>query len=143
MAEPEARMSELQRLWDKIAPPPLDRMCSISNLQGQILVVYANNGAIAAKVRQTAPTLMEKFQKRGVEVTSILVRVQVGFRPPKERPAKRICIGEAGLSSLRQLAFQLEASPLKAALEKMLERQAVEHRASHENQRGENEDQNN
>ncbi|PWB59405.1 MAG: hypothetical protein C3F18_00920 [Nitrosomonadales bacterium] len=138
LAERVAHVSELQHLWETLAPPPLARMCRISGLQDRILVVYASNGAIAAKARQLAPTLLEKFQKRGFEVTSILVRVQASFRPPQERPPKTLRLGAAGAASLRQLAGRLEDSPLKQALEKMLERHAVEDGAPHEDQDGKN-----
>lgn len=138
LAERVARLSELQRLWEKIAPPPLAQMCRISGLQDRILVLYANNGAIAAKVRQLAPTLLEKFQKRGVEVTSILVRVQASYRPPQERPLKRLHIGSVGTACLQQLAGQLGESPLKRALEAMLERHAVEDSTPHEDEGGKN-----
>lgn len=133
-----ARLSELQHAWEMLALPPLARMCRVSGLQDGVLVVYANNGAIAAKVRQLAPTLLEKFQKKGLEVTAILVRVQADFRPPRERPPKTLRLGSAGVASLRQLAGRLEESPLRRAIETMLERHAIEDGASHENQGGKN-----
>ncbi len=136
LAERVARLSELQRLWERLAPPPLAQMCRISGLQDRVLVVYANNGAVAAKVRQLAPTVLEKFQKTGLEVTSILVRVQASYRPPQEKPPKTLRLGAAGASSLRQLAERLDESPLKRALESMLERHAVEDGPSHEDQGG-------
>lgn len=139
LAERVARLSELQRLWESLAPPPLARMCRISGLQDRILVLYANNGAIATKVRQLAPTMLEKFQKRGVEVTAILVRVQADFRLPQKPPAKTLRLGAAGLASLRQLAERLEASPLKQAIEEMLERHAEQDGAPHEDQGGKDE----
>jgi hypothetical protein len=138
LAERVARVSELQRLWENLAPQPLSQLCKVSGLQDRILVVYANNGAIAAKVRQLAPTVLEKFQKRGVEVTAILVRVQASYRPPQERPPKTLRLGSAGFASLRQLAGQLEGSPLKQALEAMLERHAIEDGAAHEDQGSKN-----
>ncbi len=131
-----AHLSELQRLWEKLAPPPLAQMCKISGLQDRVLVLYANNGAIAAKARQLAPTLLEKFQKRGFEVTSILVRVQAGFRPRQEKPPKTLRLGPAGVASFRQLAGELEESPLKQAIEAMLKRHAVEDGSAHEDQGG-------
>ena len=138
LAEGVARLTELQRLWEKLAPPPLAQMCRVSGLQDRILVLYANNGAIAAKARQLAPTLLEKFQKRGLEVTAILVRVQAGFRPSDEKRPKTLRLSSAGMASLSRLAGQLEASPLKRALQVMLERHAVEDGAPHKDQRGKN-----
>ncbi len=118
------RVLELQRQWEKVAPPVLAQACRVSGLQDQVLVLYANNGAIAAKVRQLAPTMLDKFQKRGVEVTAILVRVQARFLAPEQKPIKNLQIGMAGRESLRRLADQLAHSPLKQALERLLERHA-------------------
>lgn len=115
---------ELQRQWERVAPPVLAQACRVSGLRDQVLVLYANNGAIAAKVRQLAPTMLDKFQKRGVEVTAILVRVQAWFLAPEQKPIKNLRIGSAGRESLRQLAERLECSPLKQALERLLERHA-------------------
>lgn len=118
------RVLDLQRQWEKVAPPVLAQACRVSGLQDRVLVLYANNGAIAAKVRQLAPTMLDKFQKRGVEVTAILVRVQARYLMPEQKPIKNLQIGAAGRESLRRLAEQLERSPLKQALERLLERHA-------------------
>jgi hypothetical protein len=114
----------LQRQWESIAPPVLAQACKVSGLKDQVLVLYANNGAIAAKVRQLAPSLLDKLQQRGVEVTAILVRVQARFLVSEQKPIKNLRIGAAGRESLRQLAGKLENSPLKQALERLLERHA-------------------
>lgn len=115
---------ELQRQWERVAPPVLAQACRVSGLQDRVLVLYASNGAIAAKVRQLAPTMLDKFQKRGVEVTAILVRVQARFLVPEQKPIKNLRIGSAGRENLRQLAERLEYSPLRQALERLLERHA-------------------
>lgn len=118
------RVSALQQHWEQVAPSPLAQMCKVSGLQDQVLVLYANNGAMAAKVRQLAPTMLDKLKKRGLEVTAIQVRVQVSFPAPEQKPAKTLQLGPAGRASLSQLAGQLEASPLRQALERLLERHA-------------------
>jgi hypothetical protein len=112
----------LQQHWEQVAPSSLAQMCKVSGLQDQVLVLYANNGAIAAKVRQLAPTMLDKLKKRGLEVTAIQVRVQVSFPLPEQKPVKALQLGSAGMESLRQLAERLEASPLRQALERLLER---------------------
>lgn len=127
---------ELQRLWESLAPSPLAQMCRVSGLQDRILVVYANSGAVAAKVRQLAPTVLEKFQKKGLEVTAILVRVQARYVVQETKPIKTLLLGTAGSASLRRLADQLTASPLKQALERMLERHAEQDDAPHHDQGG-------
>lgn len=116
------RMRTLQQYWEQVAPQPLAETCQVGGARDQVLVLYANNGAIAAKIRQLAPTLLDKFKKNGFEVTAIQVRVQVHRPAPDKKPARRPRIGSVGMASLRQLAERLEASPLRKALERMLER---------------------
>lgn len=131
-----AHLRELQAQWEKHAPPPLAQMCRVSGVQDRILVVYAGNGAIAAKARQLAPTILEKFQKNGLEVTAILVRVQANRPAQYEKPIKTLRLGNAGAQRLRELAGRLAESPLKDALERMLERHAEEDDAPHDDQGG-------
>lgn len=119
------RMLELQQHWEKVAPPALAMTCKAAGLKDRILILYAINGAIAAKALQLAPTMLNKLQKRGVEVTAIQVRVQAPFMSPERKPIKRLRIGTAGRAYLRQLAGRLEDSPLKQALERLLERHAA------------------
>lgn len=124
LAGQAGRVRALQQHWEQVAPPPLAHMCKASGLQDQVLVLYANNGAIAAKVRQLAPTMLDKLKKMGLEVTAIQVRVQVSFPVQEQKPVKSLQLGSAGMESLRQLAERLEASPLRQALERLLERHA-------------------
>jgi hypothetical protein len=118
------RVRLLQQHWEQVAPPPFNLTCKVSGLQDQVLVLYANNGAMAAKVRQLAPTMLDKLKKRGLEVTAIQVRVQAHLLAPERKPIKTLQLGSAGMESLRQLAERLEASPLRQALERLLERHA-------------------
>lgn len=132
-------LRELQRQWERNAPPPLAQMCRVSGVQDRVLVVYASNGAIAAKARQLAPTILEKFQKKGLEVTAILVRVQARHLTEYQKPIKTLRLGRAGTERLRELAERLDESPLRQALERMLERHAKEDDAPHGDQGGKSE----
>jgi len=122
------RLLELQRIWERIAPPNLAHACNVASLRDQVLALYANNGAVAAKVRQLAPTLLEKAQKSGLEVTAISVRVQARPEMPENKPIKTLHLGPSAAASLRLLAGRLEESPLRQAVERMLERHSGETR---------------
>jgi hypothetical protein len=68
----------LQRLYTVCAPPEMLSMSRVVGHLDGMLVIAADNGAIAAKLRQLVPRLLEKLQKQGAEVTAIRVQVQVG-----------------------------------------------------------------
>ena len=92
------------------------------------LLLLAAHGAAAARVRQVVPTLLSRLQQRGSQVTAIRVRVQpeVGRgdwdTDPVERKPRTANLSPAGLHSMDVLGHNLEASPLKDAVEALLAR---------------------
>lgn len=115
------KLQALQNAWNEIAPKPLAAASRIGAVRGQTLIVYASNGAVAAKLRQLAPSLLEKMQKRGVEVTAIRVDVQVEAPPPGKKP-KDLAISPNALNDLEKLESSLADSPLKNALHTLIQR---------------------
>ncbi len=112
----------LQHLWDKLAAPTLSKNCRIGNLQNKTIIIYADNGAIAAKLKQSLPSLLEQFQKRGIQVTAIQVIVQAKKLFEASKPGKSIELTEQSISSLKQLEQSLAPSSLKDSLQKMVKR---------------------
>jgi len=90
-------------------------------LADYILVIATHNGAVAAKLRQIAPTLTRAFQDSGYEVTAIQVKVQV-TQPPRPQPP-RSPISASGRQQLADLAGKLHNSPLKSALQHLINTQ--------------------
>ena len=84
------RIAALQRLYVICAPPDLTQASRVVSDHNGILVIAADNGAIAAKLQQLTPRLLKNLQKRAVEVTGIRVEVQVGRGRPDSvsRPEK-------------------------------------------------------
>ena len=72
-----ARLLELRRQLSEILPKPLAKFCEIANYKQGKVVIFAENGAIAAKLAHYRPTLISSFCGRGIEVTAIEVTVQV------------------------------------------------------------------
>lgn len=115
------KLLALQQAWNEVAPKPLAAASKVGALRQQTLIVYANNGAIAGKLRQLVPSLLEKIQKRGVEITAIRVDVQVEALPPGKKP-KDLTVSHNALSSLEKLEQSLADSPLKNALHTLIQR---------------------
>ena len=113
-----AQLLVLQRLYEQIAPSALTRASRVLPLERQTLTISADNGAVAAKLRQLAPALVQSFRDNGHEVTAIQVRVQVALSPATYRlpPA---AISVAGQQRLIALAQKLPDSPLKNALQRL------------------------
>lgn len=113
-----SQLLELQRLYEKIAPPSLALSSRVMQLEQKILMVQADNGAVAAKLRQLSPRLSQLFRDNGQEVTAIQVRVQVTFLPTIPTTSAPT-MGIAGRQRLIDLADKLSDSPLKSALQRL------------------------
>jgi len=110
------RLIELRRIYSKLVPQQLLRSSSIVNYRQRNVVIFADNNAIAAKLRLLSPRLVNDFSKSGVEVTGIRLEVQPR-RSRAEAPAsKRSKLSRAGAESLDTLLRQLPDSRLKQAL---------------------------
>jgi len=112
------KLMALQKLYEQIAPASLLPYSRVHKLERQVLTLAANNSAIAAKLRQIAPTLTKMFLDGGCEVTGIQVRVQVTFSPPAESIVRPV-LSRAGRNRLVELAAGLPDSPLKNALQRL------------------------
>jgi hypothetical protein len=115
------KLLAVQKAWNEIAPKPLAAASRVGAVRQQTLIIYANNGAVAGKLRQLVPSLLEKIQKQGVEVTAIRVDVQVETLPQKKKP-KDLAVSLNALSSLGKLERCLADSPLKNALHTLIQR---------------------
>lgn len=105
------RVIELRQSLIEILPANLQRSCTIANyLQGKI-VIFAENSAVAAKLRLMAPTLVQGLSNRVAQVTAIEVRVQP--RSVMERTKNDRELSPGAAASLRQLGDQLPDSELK------------------------------
>lgn len=111
----------LQQLYEQIAPASLIRYSRVLQLERQTLTLAANNGAIAAKLRQLAPELIKLLQNKGCEVTGIQVRVQVTLPAAEFTPAPAT-LSATGRKRLLELAVELPDSPLKSALQRLAQK---------------------
>ncbi len=113
------RLIELRRIYSSLVPPQLARSSSIVNYKQQKVVIFAENNAIAAKLRLLSPRLINDFSKGGVEVTGIRLEVQ----PRQVAVAKVIPrhaeLSRAGAENLEALASRLPDSKLKQALSRL------------------------
>ncbi len=115
------RLIELRGILAAILPESLARCCSIANYKQGKIVIFAANGAIAAKLKLMLPTLSEQLSKRATEVTGLEVCVQPPASDPQvtEKSAK---ISPGAALELAKVCGQLPDSELKVALGKFASR---------------------
>lgn len=127
MARLSSHASRLVRLQATLLsglPPSLARGARVANLKSGKLVIHADNGAVAAKLRQLTPRLTELIRETAPEITGLEIRVQ--GRAGNPAPAGRrdtTGIGDSAKRGLTSLESRLpQGSRLRLALAKLVER---------------------
>jgi hypothetical protein len=115
---------KLSRLYQEITPPHLSQASRLANYKSGIIVIHAVSGALAAKLRQLAPTLADAFAKRGVECNGVQVKVQAFESGKQSRTSAPKPLSTRSSRELEGLRDSLPDSPLRAALETLLRRAA-------------------
>jgi len=117
-----SRLAALESAYAEVAPEHLSEVSGVSRLESGTLVLWTGSGAVAAKLRQLAPTLLSQLRKRAPECTSIRVTVQVDKHPFPRSPLPERELGEPSVEALRDLAETLPPSPLRSALARLATR---------------------
>ncbi len=118
-----ARLLRLQRFLENALPPALAAASRVANLKGEVLVIRTDSGAVAVRLRQITPSLIEHFAAAGHPLAEIRVRVAPlaaasGQRPPPDRR-----MSAQAKDHLRDFAATLPTdAPLRAALERLAQR---------------------
>lgn len=115
------RLSALQGTLAEALPANLAASVALAVAETGELLLYADNGAVATKLKHLAPRILIFLQQRGVEVTGIRVQVQAGIRH-NPLPQKQILLSPEGRKAIQDLAKRIESSPLKSALEQLSRR---------------------
>lgn len=117
-------LMKLTHLYQEIAPPRLGQASSLANYKSGIIVIHAASGAIAAKLRQLAPTLADGFSIRGVECNGVQIKVQARKIDAQSTASTKKPLTPRTSHTLERLRDTLPNSPLRAALETLLSRSA-------------------
>jgi hypothetical protein len=116
-------LAELQQVLSGSIPSTLSKATRVKNYRSGVLILLADNPAVAAKLRQLAPRLLLHVQKTESEVTGIHIDVQVkspGF--PTENEVTKRALPTDAITEFGNLANTLPASPLKSALVRLVAR---------------------
>ena len=117
-------LMKLTALYQEIAPAHLGQASSLANFKSGIIVIHAASGAVAAKLRQLAPTLADGFSRRGVECNGVQIKVQARKTAAQSTTSTTKPLTLRTSHTLEGLRDSLPSSPLRAALETLLSRSA-------------------
>jgi hypothetical protein len=114
------RLLQLTRTVQEHLPEPLNRHCTVANINHDNLVLLTDSPVWSSRLRFHAPALLRELERRhAVHLTKIQIRIN----PPEQgRPAPlshkpRMSATTAGL--LRQVASTLDDPALGAALRRL------------------------
>lgn len=125
VAPVHARLVRLSRLQQSVAdalPSGFGDACRVATVEGSTLVIAVANGAVAAKLKQMLPRLLEKIlenKKQEQEVTGIAVIVQPDFFRLETAPLNGTPKLPMTADQLSGLASALTESPLKETIERI------------------------
>ena len=122
VAAQAALLLRLRESASLVVPEPLWRSASIANVKQGKVVIFAENNAIAAKLRLFEPRLIDLWARKGIQLSAIKVEVQ----PAGQRggaPPKHAHLTAAASASLESLAAALPAdSPLQGPVRTLARR---------------------
>ena len=113
---------KLTRRFEAVAPAAVAHAARVANFKSGKIVIHADNGAVAAKIRQMSQRLCDELSKGGAECSGIEVKVQ-----PRQIPCQSMASTQKPLSAstcgvLRSTSENLPKGPLREALETLLTR---------------------
>ncbi len=124
LAAHAGRLASLQRIIETTIPSALAQSCRIANYKLGVVIIHADNGAVATKLRQIAPSLRDDLLTSGSEITEIRVKVQPRDSLPSPSPRTSVAVlSEQTKQGLTSLSAKLpEGSSLKDALGRLVSR---------------------
>lgn len=115
-------LMRLSALYEQIAPAYLSSASRLANYKSNTVVLHADNSAVAAKLRQIAPTLAEGFSRRGIECNGVQIKVQGTQNQEQSRTSTQKPLSGEAFATLESLQEQLPEGQLKTALTTLLGR---------------------
>lgn len=107
-----------QHTLDSVLPPELRSRVKLVSMEAGCWLVYVDNGAIAAKLKQMTLTLVSRLQAKGQKIDSLRIKTAINTTPPKR--AKQAHISSETLQHLRETVATMPDSPIRQAFIKLI-----------------------
>jgi hypothetical protein len=110
----------LSRRYETIVPAGLGHVSRVANFKSGKVIIHADNGAAAAKLRQMSTSLCQLLAKDFPECNGMEIKVQPRETPYQSIPSKPMPLSDRAKDCLQGTLQGLpEKSALRAALEKL------------------------
>ncbi len=115
---------KLSRRFEAVAPAGLRHAARVANYKSGKIVIHADNGAVAAKIRQMSQRLCDELSKGGPECSALEVKVQPRQSPYQSSTSTLKPLSGEAFDILQKTSGELPEGPLKQALDTLLARAA-------------------
>jgi hypothetical protein len=115
---------KLSRRFEAVAPAGLRHSAHVANYKLGTIIIHADNGAVAAKIRQLSQRLSNELSKGGVECSGIEAKVQPRQIPSQSMSSTQKPISEKAIGILQSTTEKLPEGPLRSALDNLMRRAA-------------------
>ena len=109
-----------QSMLDRALPAALAGHVRVMQLENGVLSVACDSGAVASRLRHQTDALMASLGKQGAVVSAVRVSVNPELLPRYTHPVEKTGLPPAALDGLAHLNEEIEAGPLKDALDRLL-----------------------
>lgn len=116
---------KLSRRFEAIAPAGLRHAAHVANYKSGKIVIHADNGAVATKIRQMSQRLCDELSKSGPECNDMEVKVQPHQIPYQSTSSTVKPLSATACGMLRATTDKLPDGPLRTALDTLLKRAAT------------------
>lgn len=110
----------LQEALDRTLPPNMAQSCRVANMNGDTISVLCNHPSLGARLRQTAPSLINAWRQAGFVCSALDVRIRPGL--PEDKPLVQIQrqpLSPAVADALAGLETEVREGAFKAALARL------------------------
>ncbi len=121
-----SELNYVQRLYSQAVSPSLAKLGKVGSFRDGTLIIFAENGAAAAKLKQLLPQVTQKISQQLQQPIEVRVNVEVDPLGQKSEPNRRHnrSMSRKAIESLSKLADDLPPSPLKEEVEVLITRQS-------------------
>lgn len=112
------QLMALGRAFHALLPAALAEHCRAVRIRDDELVVFADNGTVAARLRLIGPGLLPQLARQGFVARQL--RVKVAINLPKPVKEKTLNISEAALDGMEQAASSVSNPLVSQALARLI-----------------------
>lgn len=106
----------LARRFEAVAPSILVDQAHVANYRSGTIIIHADNGAVAVKLRQISRRLCNELSQAGCECSDIEVKVQPRETLFQSNTSAPRLLSETAQSMLLAMGGKLPDGPLKTAI---------------------------